>query len=61
MARQTYKPGERVAEQIAGMEARLIARLHQRERRIIKWMIASAIIALIPAIGVSIAITMLMG
>ena len=61
MTRQTYKPGERLAKQIAGMEARLIDRLRQMERRIIKWAIASALIALIPATGVSIAITMLMG
>ena len=60
MARHTYEPGERLAERIAGMEARFIDRLRQRERRIIKWAIISALIASIPATGVSIAITMLM-
>ena len=61
MTQQTYAPGERAAESLRVMEARLTQRLRQMERRVIMWGIISGIFGPIPATGVSIAIAMLEG
>jgi hypothetical protein len=49
MRHHNYEPGKLFAEQVADSEARLIQRLREMERRVIKWAIVSMFVALIPA------------